>query len=255
MRWRCSAIWRTGMPGLRHDAHFGGVLYLFVRGVRPDWNGGRCARPASISTGRASSTLARTRRVAHADGSAAMAPDDRPRRRALAGGGLRRPAGANGARARRARRASIDALRDAALRDQPWPPPTATSAFRSRTSSGPARGQRRPARAAAALGSRRRAVRARRIAAGARRRRPPLPAPLLRLRDAARAAAHRPCASADRVGAAAACARSSTQLFAAQRGAPRRARRLAEDRRGARDAAQAARSSAAAPAPARPPPS
>jgi len=25
------------VPGYRHDTHFGGVLYLFVRGVRPDW--------------------------------------------------------------------------------------------------------------------------------------------------------------------------------------------------------------------------
>ena len=25
--------------GYRHDAHFGGVFYLFVRGVRPDWTG------------------------------------------------------------------------------------------------------------------------------------------------------------------------------------------------------------------------
>jgi exodeoxyribonuclease V beta subunit len=25
------------VPGYRYDAHFGGVLYLFVRGVRPDW--------------------------------------------------------------------------------------------------------------------------------------------------------------------------------------------------------------------------
>ena len=25
------------MPGYRPDTHFGGVLYLFVRGVRPDW--------------------------------------------------------------------------------------------------------------------------------------------------------------------------------------------------------------------------
>jgi exodeoxyribonuclease V beta subunit len=25
------------IPGYRHDAHFGGVFYLFVRGVRPDW--------------------------------------------------------------------------------------------------------------------------------------------------------------------------------------------------------------------------
>jgi exodeoxyribonuclease V beta subunit len=23
----------------RHDAHFGGVFYLFVRGVRPEWQG------------------------------------------------------------------------------------------------------------------------------------------------------------------------------------------------------------------------
>jgi exodeoxyribonuclease V beta subunit len=25
------------VPGYRHDAHFGGVIYLFVRGVRPGW--------------------------------------------------------------------------------------------------------------------------------------------------------------------------------------------------------------------------
>ncbi len=25
------------VPGYRHDTHFGGVLYLFVRGVRPGW--------------------------------------------------------------------------------------------------------------------------------------------------------------------------------------------------------------------------
>ncbi len=25
------------LPGYRHDAHFGGVFYLFVRGMRPDW--------------------------------------------------------------------------------------------------------------------------------------------------------------------------------------------------------------------------
>jgi exodeoxyribonuclease V beta subunit len=25
------------LPRYRHDAHFGGVLYLFVRGVRPHW--------------------------------------------------------------------------------------------------------------------------------------------------------------------------------------------------------------------------
>ena len=28
---------RRRVPGYRADAHFGGVLYLFVRGVRPDW--------------------------------------------------------------------------------------------------------------------------------------------------------------------------------------------------------------------------
>jgi exodeoxyribonuclease V beta subunit len=28
---------RHRLPGYRHDTHFGGVLYLFVRGVRPDW--------------------------------------------------------------------------------------------------------------------------------------------------------------------------------------------------------------------------
>ena len=28
---------RHRVPGYRHDTHFGGVLYLFVRGVRPDW--------------------------------------------------------------------------------------------------------------------------------------------------------------------------------------------------------------------------
>jgi exodeoxyribonuclease V beta subunit len=25
------------LPGYRHEQHFGGVLYLFVRGVRPAW--------------------------------------------------------------------------------------------------------------------------------------------------------------------------------------------------------------------------
>ncbi len=25
------------VPGYQHDTHFGGVFYLFVRGVRPDW--------------------------------------------------------------------------------------------------------------------------------------------------------------------------------------------------------------------------
>ena len=30
---------RHRIPGYRHAAHFGGVLYLFVRGVRPDWVG------------------------------------------------------------------------------------------------------------------------------------------------------------------------------------------------------------------------
>jgi exodeoxyribonuclease V beta subunit len=25
------------MPGYQYDTHFGGVLYLFVRGVRPSW--------------------------------------------------------------------------------------------------------------------------------------------------------------------------------------------------------------------------
>jgi exodeoxyribonuclease V beta subunit len=28
---------RHRVPGYRHDTHFGGVLYLFVRGVRPGW--------------------------------------------------------------------------------------------------------------------------------------------------------------------------------------------------------------------------
>jgi exodeoxyribonuclease V beta subunit len=28
---------RYRVPDYRHDTHFGGVLYLFVRGVRPDW--------------------------------------------------------------------------------------------------------------------------------------------------------------------------------------------------------------------------
>jgi exodeoxyribonuclease V beta subunit len=28
---------RHRVPGYRHDTHFGGVLYLFVRGVRPEW--------------------------------------------------------------------------------------------------------------------------------------------------------------------------------------------------------------------------
>ena len=28
---------RHRVPGYRHDTHFGGVLYLFVRGVRSDW--------------------------------------------------------------------------------------------------------------------------------------------------------------------------------------------------------------------------
>ncbi len=28
---------RHRVPGYRHDTHFGGVFYLFVRGVRPDW--------------------------------------------------------------------------------------------------------------------------------------------------------------------------------------------------------------------------
>jgi exodeoxyribonuclease V beta subunit len=28
---------RHRVPGYRHDSHFGGVLYLFVRGVRPEW--------------------------------------------------------------------------------------------------------------------------------------------------------------------------------------------------------------------------
>jgi exodeoxyribonuclease V beta subunit len=28
---------RHRVPGYRHETHFGGVLYLFVRGVRPDW--------------------------------------------------------------------------------------------------------------------------------------------------------------------------------------------------------------------------
>jgi exodeoxyribonuclease V beta subunit len=27
------------LPDYRHDAHFGGVIYLFMRGVRPDWKG------------------------------------------------------------------------------------------------------------------------------------------------------------------------------------------------------------------------
>ena len=33
------------VPGYRYETHFGGVLYLFVRGVRPAWPGTGSAAP------------------------------------------------------------------------------------------------------------------------------------------------------------------------------------------------------------------
>ena len=36
---------RLRVPDYRYEVHFGGVLYLFVRGVRPSWPGGGGATP------------------------------------------------------------------------------------------------------------------------------------------------------------------------------------------------------------------
>ena len=59
------------LPGYRYDEHFGGVLYLFVRGVRPHWTGpdGTPAgifahRPALETVERLSSLLDPTRELA-----------------------------------------------------------------------------------------------------------------------------------------------------------------------------------------------
>jgi exodeoxyribonuclease V beta subunit len=52
------------VPGYRHDEHFGGVFYLFVRGVRPEWNdadgtatGVHFHRPASATLARLDALL------------------------------------------------------------------------------------------------------------------------------------------------------------------------------------------------------
>jgi exodeoxyribonuclease V beta subunit len=47
------------MPGYHHETHFGGVFYLFVRGVRPNWRNAD-GTPAGVFHNRPSAaTLAR----------------------------------------------------------------------------------------------------------------------------------------------------------------------------------------------------
>jgi exodeoxyribonuclease V beta subunit len=62
---------RHRVPGYRHDTHFGGVLYLFVRGVRADWvnadgtpAGVFHHRPSTVTLGRLDALFAPTQRNA-----------------------------------------------------------------------------------------------------------------------------------------------------------------------------------------------
>ena len=139
MRWRVDRYLRHRVPGYRHDTHFGGVLYLFVRGVRPDWVNAD-GTPAGVFHHRpTAATLARLDALfahgAGAEGGAMTAPlIRRPTRRSpraspatsCAGPARAAPPATRSTRCGqpRARRAS--------------PPPRVTSAPISPTSSRPA---------------------------------------------------------------------------------------------------------------------
>ena len=182
---------RHRVPGYRHDTHFGGVLYLFVRGVRPDWvnadgtpAGVFHHRPTAATLARLDALFAQEpAKVARMSAAFIQTPDQ-----ALAEGFAHHVV--RWARESDAPDHTLDALRAAAR---------ATSLA---TASGhvctyladivaaaedldePALRQR-----AARIRNGRHAGGARCAPADPRRRRPPLPAPLLRLRAPAGAAA------------------------------------------------------------------